>query len=175
MMRKRMAILGFLTALGGTSARAQQPPSLDGPQHVFQDPLVEQLSGDWSMVGAVRGRPAADRLHGDWVLNHQFLRLEMRDVAEPPAYQATVYIGYDNTSERYVAHWLDSTGARFCETLGFGVRVGNEVRLVFEYPDGPFHTTFTLDPGTRSWAVLMQDRGPDGAWREFAHYALRRP
>jgi hypothetical protein len=129
MMRKRMAILGFLTALGATSARAQQPPSLDGPQHVFQDPLVEQLSGDWSMVGAVRGRPAADRLHGDWVLNHQFLRLEMRDVAEPPAYQATVYIGYDNTSERYVAHWLDSTGARFCETLGFGARVGASIRM----------------------------------------------
>jgi hypothetical protein len=49
-------------------------------------------------------------------LDHQFLRLEMKDVATPPAYEATVYIGYDKTGERYVAHWLDVFGGRFSET-----------------------------------------------------------
>ena len=98
----------------------------------------------------------------------------MRDVAEPPAYQATVYIGYDNTSERYVAHWLDAGGGRFSETLGFGKRSANAVAFVFEYPDGPFHTTFTLDPESRTWKVLMEDRDGKGAWREFAHYAPTR-
>jgi hypothetical protein len=42
--------------------------------------------------------------------------------AEPPAYQAAVFIGFDNTSERYVAHWIDAGGGRFSETLGFGKR-----------------------------------------------------
>jgi len=32
-------------------------------------------------------------------------------------------IGYDNLSERYVAHWLDFFGGRFSETLGSMVRV----------------------------------------------------
>jgi hypothetical protein len=31
-------------------------------------------------------------------------------VAEPPEYQATVYIGRDNASARYVAHWIDVFG-----------------------------------------------------------------
>lgn len=157
------------------SATAQQAePSLDGPQRTFQDPLFEHLTGTWTMVGAVRARPATYSLRVEWTLNHQFLKLEMRDVSDAPMYQATVYIGYDNASERYVAHWLDTFGGRWSETLGFGKRSGNAVLFVFEYPDGPFHTTFTLIPDTKAWSVLMEDRGRGGAWKEFAHYALTR-
>lgn len=38
-------------------------------------------------------------------------------------------------------------------------------------PDGPFHTTFTLEPDGASWNIVMEDRGLDGAWRDFARYA----
>ena len=170
----RAAATVVAAVLLASPARAQQPEPLDGPGRVFQDSLVERLAGDWSMPGTVRGEPATFSLHAEWVLNHQFLRLDMRDAAEPPAYQATVYIGRDNTSDRYVAHWLDVFGGRWSETLGYGTRVGDEIRFVFEYPDGPFHTTFTLDPRTGSWTLLMRNRAPDGAWREFARYELRR-
>jgi hypothetical protein len=171
----RWAALLLGPALLVPPARAQQPePPLDGPHHVLKDSLLDHLTGTWSMVGAVRGSPVTYSLRAEWTLNHQFLKLEMRDVAEPPAYQATVFIGYDNTSERYVAHWLDVFGGRFSETLGFGQRDERTIRLVFEYPDGPFHTTFRLEPGGRRWTVLMQDRSPTGAWREFAHYTVDR-
>jgi hypothetical protein len=170
------ALGGFLllgSLFVSAPAASQQPESpLDGPHRTFQDPLLEQLTGTWSMAGAVRGRPATYSLRAEWTLNHQFLKLEMRDVTEPPAYQATVYVGYDNASERYVAHWLDAFGGRFSETLGFGKRSGQAVAFVFEYPDGPFHTTFTLNPDAKTWGVLMEDRGKGGAWREFAHYVL---
>ncbi len=59
--------------------------------------------------------------------------------------------------------------------MTYGKSAGMVVLFVFESPDGPFHTKFTFEPGPRTWVVLMQDRGPDGAWREFAHYMLRRP
>jgi hypothetical protein len=168
-------MLFLCLALMAFPASGQQAePPLDGPQRIFQDPLFEQLTGSWTMAGAVRARPAKYSLRVDWTLNHQFLRLEMRDVSDPPAYQATAYIGYDNASERYVAHWLGTFGGRWSETLGFGKRSGNAVLFVFEYPDGPFHTTFTLNPETKSWNVLMEDRGKGGSWREFAHYALTR-
>jgi hypothetical protein len=169
----RSAALALAALLLASPVRAQQPEPLDGSGRVFRDSLVERLAGDWTMPGTVRGRPATLALHAEWVLNHQFLRLDMRDVAEPPEYQATVYIGRDNASERYVAHWIDVFGGRWSETLGYGTRVGDEVRFVFEYPDGPFHTTFTLDARTGRWTLLMQDRGANGAWREFARYELR--
>lgn len=170
----RSILLLCATLLAGPAIGQQPEPPLDGPQRSFQDPLLEHLTGTWAMVGAVRSRPANYSLHVEWVLNHQFIRLEMRDVADPPAYQATVYIGYDNTSERYVAHWLDAFGGRFSETLGFGKRSGNAIVFVFEYPDGPFHTTFTRDSEAKGWSVLMEDRGKGGVWTEFAHYVLRR-
>ena len=170
-------ILALLLCAGAgpVRARAQEADApLDGPRRIFQDSLLEHLTGDWSMAGRVRGRPVTYTLHAEWVLNHQFLELRMRDVAEPPAYQAMVYLGYDNTSERYVTHWLDAFGGRWSETLGYGQRAGAAVRLVFEYPDGPFHTTFTWNPKDRTWTVLMEDRGPGGVWQEFASYTLHR-
>jgi hypothetical protein len=168
-------IVLLCSAAVAVSATAQQPePPLDGPKRIFQDPVFEQLTGTWAMVGVVRSRPATYSLHVEWTLNHQCLKLDMRDVTDPPAYQATVYIGYDNASDRYVAHWLDAFGGRFSETLGFGTRNGNAVLFVFEYPDGPFHTTFTLNPDAKTWNLLMQDRGTGALWREFAHYALTR-
>jgi uncharacterized protein DUF1579 len=169
--------LGLLACAGAPSGvlRAQQPDAaLDGPRRIFQDSLVEKLTGDWTMTGRVRGRPAEYSLHAEWVLNHQFLQLRMRDVSQPPAYEATVYLGYDNASERYVSHWLDLFGGRFSETLGYGQRAGSAIRFVFEYPDGPFHTTFSWDPAARTWSVLMEDRGAGGVWQEFASYTLRR-
>ena len=166
-------LLGAILVASSATGQEAAPP-LDGPKRLFQDPLFEQLTGNWAMVGAVRARPATYSLRVEWTLNHQFLRLDMRDVNEPPAYQASVYIGYDNTSERYVAHWLDAFGGRFSETLGFGKRSGNSVLFVFEYPDGPFHTTFTLNPDAKTWSVLMEDRDRSGSWKEFAHYTLTR-
>ena len=171
-LRGILLLCSIVVALSAAGQQAE--PSLDGPKRIFQDPLLEQLTGTWTMVGAVRGRPATYSLHVEWTLNHQFLRLEMRDASDPPAYQASVYIGYDNTSERYVAHWLDTFGGRFSETLGFGKRSGNAVLFVFEYPDGPFHTTFTLNSDAKTWNILMEDRDKSGSWKEFAHYVLRR-
>jgi len=165
-------LLAMVCAVPAT-AQAPDPP-LDGSRRIFQDSLLDRLTGDWSMAGRVRGRPATYALHAEWVLNHQFLEVKMRDVADPPAYQATVYLGYDNASERYVSHWLDAFGGRFSETLGYGQRAGTAIRLVFEYPDGPFHTTFTWDSKDRVWNILMEDRGPGGVWQEFASYTLRR-
>jgi len=146
---------------------------LDGPQRPFQDSLFDGLAGTWFMSGAVGTRPAGYSLHADWVLNHQFLRLEMRDTAQVPAYQAIVFIGRDNMSERYVAHWLDVFGGRWSETLGYGTRTGQAVEFIFEYPDGPFRTTFAQSAGG-SWSVQMRQRNSAGRWQVFAHYSLER-
>lgn len=157
-----------------TSALAIRQEALDGPGHVFKDELLDKLVGDWKSAGKIGNRAVDYQITADWTLKHQFLEVHMTDAANPPAYEARVFIGYDNTSERYVAHWIDVFGGRWSETLGFGTRSGNEIKFVFEYPDGPFHTTFTWAPETGRWKMLMQQKDKAGKWTMFAEQELRK-
>ena len=97
---------------------------VDGRGRVFHDYLLDKLVGKWRISGNVVGRELQQLGEVKWVLNHQFLQLHFLDVspADPkdptPKYEALVYIGYDNMSERYVIFWLDIFGGRFAETMG---------------------------------------------------------
>lgn len=48
------------------------------------------------------------------------------------------------------------------------MRDGNAIRMVFEYPAGPFLNTFTFDPVARAWASLMRTKNQKGDWVTFA-------
>jgi len=170
-MRRVLSLLAIASTLGIHPLRAQSPAPMDGPQRPFEDSLVGQLAGTWFMSGRMGSRPVGYDLHAGWVLGHQFLRLEMRDTARVPAYEARVFIGRDNMSDRYVAHWLDVFGGRWSETLGYGTRTGQAVEFVFEYPDGPFRTTFARS-ATGVWTVRMRQRAATGQWQDFALYTL---
>jgi hypothetical protein len=151
---------------------AQEP--LDGSNRIFHDEFLDNLVGDWKLTRKIRGKTAENSVKAEWTLNHQFLLVHMKDVSTPPNYEAMVFIGYDNTSERYVAHWIDVFGGRFSETLGYGTRVGNAIKFVFEYPDGPFHNTFTWIPESKHWSFLMEQKDTTGKWKVFAEDTLRR-
>src|SRR5262245_23676807 len=147
-----------------TSGVCSSMQELDGRQNIFKDPGFDRLVGNWKMRGKVMGNAVTYDFKAEWVLNHQFLQLHMKDAGNPQGYEAMVYLGYDNRSERYVAHWMDVFGGRFSETLGFGRRSGNSTKFIFEYPDGPFHTTFTWDPTTKAWNILMEQKDKAGKW-----------
>ena len=142
----------------------------------WRDPLVDHLSGTWKVEGNVMGREAHHELQAEWVLNHQFLRMHEKTAAsaakDEHAYEAWWFLGYDAVSERYVLHLMDIFGARYSESLGYGTREGNEIRFVFEYPDGPFHTTYRWIPGSGTWEWLMEQKRGDGKWSSFADLKL---
>jgi hypothetical protein len=144
-----------------------------GPQESLSDPLLDQLTGAWLVTGTVREIPIKYTLTGEWVLKHQFVRLDMRDELTPPSYEASVFIGFDSATRMYVAHWLDAWGGRFSETLGFGAKSGPTIRFRFDYPDGPCQTTFTLNPD-KTWTLSMVDRDKAGNSRQLAQYSLQR-
>src|SRR4029077_16001073 len=100
----------WLVALLMVAAPASAQEPVDGPKHPLHDPFIEQLAGDWALTRQIRGKEARNTLQPEWVLNHQFLQLHMKDIAQPPAYEALVYIGYQNADQRYVAHWLGVWG-----------------------------------------------------------------
>ena len=165
----RIAVL--LLALSPAHLAAQTPAS-------WQDELVEHMTGSWTLGGQVMGREAHHDVQAEWVLNHQFLRIHEKTAATAPSeertYEATWFLGYDPVSERYVLHLFDVFGARFSETLGYGIREGDAIRFVFEYPDGPFHTTFRWSREKNSWQWLMEQKNKDGKWTNFADLKLTR-
>lgn len=176
---KRTSFSVFLFALllasfgfGANSVYAQEP--LDGPNRPFKDELLENLVGDWKLTRQIRGQTVQNTVNVEWVLNHQFLRLHMKDVATPAQYEAMVFVGYDNASDRYVVHWIDIFGGRFSETLGYGKREGNSIKFVFEYPDGPFYNTFTWNAADKSWTFLAEHKNKEGKWTTFASDKLHR-
>lgn len=169
-MSIRLVLMGLLL-LAGSVVSAQAPPR-------WQDDLVDHLAGDWKVQGQVMGAAAHHEMDAEWVLSHQFLRIHEQTAATAPAnehrYEAFWFLGYDTVSERYVLHLVDVFGARYSETLGYGVRDGNQIRFVFEYPDGPFHTTYRWNPGSGTWEWLMEQKGKDGKWSAFGDLTLTR-
>jgi len=168
-----LACAVILFCRGGSIALTQKP--LDGPNRPFKDELLENLTGDWKLTRQIRGQKVENTVKVEWVLNHQFLRIHMKDAATPPQYETMVFVGYDNASDRYVVHWIDIFGGRFSETLGYGKRHGNSIKFVFEYPDGPFHNTFTWNAADKTWTFLMEQKNNEGKWTTFATDSLRRP
>jgi len=165
-------LLLFVVILGLVSASFAQRPA------EWRDELVEHLAGSWNVGGQVVGHDAHHDVQAEWVLNHQFLRIHEKTAADAPAaepkYEAIWFLGYDSISERYVLHLLDVFGTRFSETLGYGTRDGNAMRFVFEYPDGPFHTTFRWSPERDSWEWVMEQKDKGGKWTNFADLKLTR-
>lgn len=159
---------------------------VDGEHHIFQDKLLEKLVGKWNLTGKIAGQQQIEQYcEADWVLNHQFLRVYFIDSAAKnrhikgihghAEYEALVFIGYDNMSERYVVHWIDIFGGRFSETLGYGtLQAQDSIRLVFEYPTGPLHNTFTWNPKDGAWSIVIKQKDEKGNWTVFADEILRK-
>jgi Protein of unknown function (DUF1579) len=166
----KIVLLGIAVLLGSPVIGQMSPES--------HDDVLEHLAGKWRMDGHVMAHEAHHLLEAEWVLNHQFLRLHEKTAPDAPPseqrYEAIWFLGYDNVSERYVLHLMDVFGARFSETLGYGTREGNRIRFIFEYPDGPFHTTLEWNPQKDAWEWLMEQKDKRGQWSEFGDLTLVR-
>jgi hypothetical protein len=98
--------------------------------------------------------------------------------ADPP-YEAFVFIGYDNMSERYVVHWLDGFGGRSSETLGFRGRVRRNganasITFVFEGASGPLHNILSWNSRTKTWTMVIRQKDGRGLWGTFATETFER-
>src|ERR1041385_1837462 len=63
----------------------QEP--LDGPNRVLRDDLLDELIGNWKLTGKVGNRIVENTVKAEWVLNHQFVLVHMKDVSNPPTYE----------------------------------------------------------------------------------------
>jgi hypothetical protein len=156
-------------AFGTVGAFAQT----DGPKARFEDDLISKLEGSWNLTRKIRGTVVQNSVAAHWVLNHQFLYIHMKDVKDPPAYEAIVLIGFIHAIKKYVAHWTDTFGGKF-SAIGTGERVGNSVEFRFDYPDGPFFNTFSWSPDKEEWTLRGESQDASGQRRLFALDTLAR-
>jgi hypothetical protein len=155
----------LLLALLLPAATAGEPPATSS--------YLDELTGEWELIGTVQGKPAHYRAHGAWVLNGGWLEFSMRDVATPPAYQARLYIGYDGRAHDYIAHWLDRFGAAGARVVASGQLSEHTLVLEFPYASGAFRDTLTLGDGGHG-TFLLEAQEKDGSWSTFARYQMTR-
>jgi hypothetical protein len=116
----------------------------------------------------------------EWVLGHQYLSFhELSREKAPggaPLYEAIVFIGWDETSNRYACLWLDSTGGGGLKdgVFGHAARDNDELAFLFVTPEvGKFHTTLRYNRDDDTWQWLM-DVEESGEREPFARLVMTR-
>lgn len=145
----------------------------------FRDPLVDRLAGKWVLRGTIQGREVVHDVTAQWVLGHQYMLLqetsrELKPGTTAPAYQAHIYIGWDQPQRRYGAVWLDVYGEVSTPILGAAQPTINALPFVFTGRDGAVtRTTLTYDRGTRRWRWQIVTE-KDGQSTTFADLVMVR-
>jgi len=164
------AVLAVLLLISPLAVRAQNIVVRDDPR----PPLLRQLDGEWLMTGDLLGKPVTYLLVAGPTLRARFSELHMRDIAQPPEYEARVFLGVDAESGELIAHWLDDFGARYSIPHGTGRIEGAVMQFTVPYAGGPFRDTFEFDQGSGTWRLRVEAGQADGSWKHFARYEIRR-
>ena len=150
---------------------AQQPAT-------FQDPLLDHFVGKWVLQGVIDGKATTHDVDAAWVLGHQYVRFQEtsreKDAKGQAAYEAIVFIGWDQPTGQYSCLWLDNTGGGglIGQAIAHAKRESDKIALLFKEADGSlFHTTFVYDKKSDSWQWLM-DGEEKGKLTPFARVKL---
>ncbi len=171
----KVKIAGMLWSTVATLATAS-PVAAEQP--ILQDALLDKLVGAWVITGPIAGEETTDDLTVEWVNQHQYLRLhEVSRHKRPdgrPRYEATVFIGWNQSTAKYGIVWMDDFGGLSTQSIGLAVKSGDRLPFVFTNPDGTFtRTTMTYDPASKAWSwTIDEDRA--GKLSRFATLTLTR-
>jgi hypothetical protein len=167
-MRTILKVAACLT-LGAGLAWGQQP--------TFHDQLLDHLTGNWVLQGTIAGKETTHDVAVEWVLEHQYVRIhEVSREKNPqglPAYEAMVFVGWDQSSSEYVCAWLDVYGGMSPATIGRAKRSGDEIHFLFKDTGSVFHTRFVYHPDAGTWEWTM-DSEEKGAMKPYARVKLTR-
>jgi len=167
MIRRTLRFFGLALALS-LQANAQEAG--------FQDDLLDRFNGHWLLSGTIAGDDVVHSIDARWVLGHQYLQFDESTEKGKIHYEATVIIGWDAPSSRYVCLWLDSTGGSGLSNgiLGYAEKSEDELAFVFAGDVSRFHTTFSYDRANDTWYWTMDSEKEEGQFKQFARLTMRR-
>ena len=169
-LRSIICLVGLCIALGAMAQSQTADP--------FS--LLDHLSGDWVLKGTIGGRDTTHDVQASWVLKREYLRLHEvsreKDAGGVPAYEAIVFIGWDDRARQYTCLWLDSTAGNglSAQTIARATPTANSIPFIFTIsPTDSLHTTFNYDSRADTWQWLIDDE-KDGKTDRFANVKLTR-
>lgn len=173
-MKTSLAILAILALFFMTSFSAS------GQEATLKDPLLDHLTGRWTLRGTIGGHETTHDIESEWVLNHEYLRFHEtsreKNAQGQPAYESIVIIEWDESSSEYRCLWLDSTaGGGLSGPIAQGKRGNDEIAFLFreKNKESGIRTTFVYNKGTDSWSWLI-DNENGGKLTPFARVKLTR-
>jgi hypothetical protein len=162
--------LFFLLILCSTTATfAQQPP--------VKSSLLDHLVGKWVLEGTIGGRDTTHDVNAEWVLDHHYLRIHevsrQKNGKGEPQYEATIVIGWNESTKQYGCVWLDVYGGLTAESIGVASQNEDELPFVFKNEKGAvsFKNDFVYDPKANTWDWRM-DNVADGVAKPFGRVKL---
>lgn len=170
-MKANFAILA-LFFVASFSAPAQE--------QARKDPLLDRLTGNWILQGTIAGHETTHDIESEWVLNHEYLRIHEasreKNTQGLPAYEAIIFIEWNESSKEYKCLWLDSTGGGgLAVPAAPGKRSDDEITFIFKDKDkdSGVRTTFAYSKGADTWNWLI-DNEDGGKLTPFARVKLTR-
>jgi hypothetical protein len=171
-MQTRFPVLALL-ALASFSASAQLMKAAD--------PLLDHLVGSWILQGTIAGHETTHDIEAEWVLGHEYIQLHETSREKSadglPAYEAIVFIEWDESLQEYRCMWLDSTagGGLTAEGVAHGKRGNDEIAFLFrdKDKDSGVNTTFVYSKAADRWSWVM-DNEEGGKLKPFARVKLTR-
>ncbi len=167
-MKKALLSLVLWTA---TMAFAQQGP--------LQSPLLDHLEGQWVLQGTIARKEVTHDVEANWDIQHRYLHIheisrEKNDSGQPQ-YEATIYVGWNETTTQYACVWLDVYGGLTTESIGVATSKENEIPFIFKNARGDvsFSNVFAYDPKADTWEWRM-DNVENGVHKPFGRVKLKR-
>ena len=152
-----------------------QKPATDSPVE-----LLAHLKGRWVLRGTIAGKQTTHDVEADWVLKQEYLRLHEvsreKDTKGDPAYEAIVFIGWDEKAQEYACLWLDSTvgGGLSAQGIAHGKHSGDSIPFLFALSSSDaIRNTFVYDRNSDTWKWLI-DNETSGKTTRFADVTLSR-
>ena len=164
--------VAFVFVMCASSSFAQS-----GGPRPLEDEFLDRLIGRWVATGTTHNLPMPQTIQVDWVLNHQFVRIDQKTTGNWPGwnipYEALHFIGYDRAQKRYVIHALNVMGVSGPPVV-YGERRGNEIK--FEASDGQRNVDLRLiwraESGT--WRCVWGSQSAGGQWQAVTDLVLSR-
>jgi hypothetical protein len=166
------AFLALVFTLCASSSFAQS-----GGPRALEDDFLDRLIGKWVVTGTTHDLPVPQSMQIDWVLNHQFVRIDQKMTENRPGwnipYEALHFIGYDRLQKRYVLHALTVAGVSG-PSVAYGSLQGDVMK--FEAKDGQRSVDMQLiwraESGT--WRFVWGSQPTGGEWQAVTDLVLTR-